>query len=45
MYYIDELLNVFETIYHDLIIAKLGIYICSSQDALQYMKSYLTDRR
>ena len=44
MYYIDELLNVFETIYHDLIIAKLGICICSSQDALQYMKSYLTDR-
>ena len=44
MHYIHELLNVCDTIYHDLIIAKLRTY-CSSQDALQYTKSYLTDRR
>ena len=39
-----DLSKAFYTIHHDLMIAKLGAY-GSSQDALQYMRSYLTNRR
>ena len=36
--------KAFDTIHHDLMIAKLGTYVFS-QDALQYTRSYLTNRR
>ena len=36
--------KAFDTIHHDLMIAKLGAY-GFSQDALQYMRSYLTNRQ
>ena len=39
-----ELSKAFDIIHHDLIIAKLGAY-GFSQDALQYIRSYLTDRQ
>ena len=39
-----ELSKAFDIIHHDLMIAKLGGY-GFSQDALQYMRSYLTDRQ
>ena len=39
-----DLSKGFETIHHDLMIAKLGGYGFSS-DALQYMRSYLTNRQ
>ena len=39
-----ELSKAFDIIHHDLMIAKLGAY-GFSQDALQYMRSYLTDRQ
>ena len=38
-----DLSKDFDTIHHDLMIAKLGEY-SFSQDALQYMRSYLTNR-
>ena len=39
-----NLWKAFDTIHHDLMIAKLGAY-GFSQDALQYMRSYLTNRQ
>ena len=36
--------EAFDTIHHDLMIAKSGVY-GFSQDALQYTRSYLTNRR
>ena len=39
-----DLSKTFDTIHHDLMIAKLGAY-GFSQDALQYMRSYLTNRQ
>ena len=39
-----DLSKAFDTIHHDLMIAKLGAY-GFSQDALQYMRSYLTNRQ
>ena len=36
--------KAFDTIHHDLMIAKLGAY-GFSQDAFQYMRSYLTNRQ
>ena len=39
-----DLSKAFDTIYHDLTIAGLGAH-GSSQDALQYMRSYLTNNR
>ena len=39
-----DLSKAFKTIHHDLLIAKLGAYDFS-QDALQYMRSYLTNRQ
>ena len=39
-----DLSKAFDTIHHDLMIAKLGAYDFS-QDALQYMRSYLTNRQ
>ena len=39
-----DLSKVFDTIHHDLLIAKLGAY-GFSQDNLQYMRSYLTNRQ
>ena len=39
-----DLSKAFDTIHHDLMIAKLGAY-GFSQDALQYMTSYLTNRQ
>ena len=38
-----DLSKAFDTIHHDLMIAKLGAYEFS-QDPLQYMRSYLTNR-
>ena len=39
-----DLSKTFDTIHHELIIAKLGAYDFS-QDALQYMRSFLTNRQ
>ena len=39
-----DLSKAFDTIHHDLMIAKLGAY-GFSQDALQYMRSYLTNKQ
>ena len=39
-----DLSKAFDTIHHDFMIAKLGEY-GFSQDALQYMRSYLTNRQ
>ena len=39
-----DLSKAFDTIHYDLMIAKLGAY-GFSQDALQYMRSYLTNRQ
>ena len=39
-----DLSKTFDTIHHELIIAKLGAYDFS-QDALQYMGSFLTNRQ
>ena len=39
-----DLSKAFDTIYHHLMIAKLGAY-GFSEDALQYMRSYLTNRQ
>ena len=39
-----DLSKAFDTIHHDLMIAKLGAY-GFSHDALQYMRSYLTNRQ
>ena len=39
-----DLSKAFDTIHHDLMIAKLGAY-GFSQDVLQYMRSYLTNRQ
>ena len=39
-----DLSKAFETINHDLLIAKLGAYGLET-DALRYMKSYLTNRK
>ena len=44
MCYVHDLSKAFDTIHHDLMIAKLGAY-GFSQDALQYMKSYLSNRK
>ena len=38
-----DLSKTFDIIHHDLMIAKLGVH-GFSQDALQYMRSYLTNR-
>ena len=39
-----ELSKTFDTIHHDLMIAELGAH-GFSQDAFQYMRSYLTNRQ
>ena len=39
-----DLLKVFDTMDHDLLIAKLGLY-CFQEDALVFMKSYFADRQ
>ena len=39
-----NLLKAFDTLNHDLLIAKLGAY-GFEKDALRYMKSYLTNRK
>ena len=39
-----DLSNVFDTLKHDLLIAKLGAY-GSETDAVRYLKSYLTNRK
>ena len=39
-----NLSNVFDTLNHDLLIAKLGAYECES-DALRYMKRYFINRK
>ena len=39
-----DLSKAFDTMHHDLMIAKLGAY-GFSQDVLQYMRSYLTNRQ
>ena len=39
-----DLSKTFDPIHHELIIAKLGAYDFS-QDALQYMRSFLTNRQ
>ena len=39
-----DLSKTFDTIHHDLMIANLGVY-GFSQDALQHMRSYLTNRQ
>ena len=39
-----ELPKAFDTTHHDLMISKLGVY-GFLQDALQYMRGYLTNRQ
>ena len=44
MCYVHDLSKAFDTIYHNLLTAKIGAH-GFSQDALQYMRGYLTNKQ